>query len=99
VSESKMTQHGSTMPIAEVLAVLDAAIDEADSVSVMPLTKARAAVAALVAENARLREALINERRVRTLGQLPDIHRESLRDARRACYAATDAALSGAGHE
>lgn len=38
------------MTPAEVLAVMDAAIDEADSVSVMPLTKARAAVAALVAE-------------------------------------------------
>jgi hypothetical protein len=41
-----------------------------------------------------LREALAEERRVRLLGQEPDVHWESLRDIRRACYAKTDAALT-----
>lgn len=41
-----------------------------------------------------LRDALEEERRLRIIGQQPDIHRESIRDMRRACYAATDAALS-----
>ena len=39
-------------------------------------------------------EALRNERRVRLLGQQPDVHWESMRDERRACYAETDAALA-----
>lgn len=41
-------------------------------------------------------EALIEERRVRLLGQEPDVHWESMRDIRRACYAATDAAIAKA---
>jgi hypothetical protein len=40
--------------------------------------------------------ALINERRVRLLGQEPDVHWESMREERRACYAATDAAITKA---
>lgn len=43
-----------------------------------------------------LLEALIEERRIRLLGQEPDIHWESLRDDRRACYAKTDAAIAKA---
>jgi len=39
---------------------------------------------------------LIEERRIRRLGQEPDMHWESLRDERRAAYAATDAAISQA---
>ena len=47
-----------------------------------------------------LRETLAEERRVRLLGQEPDVHWESLRDIRRACYAKTDAALAqGEKHE
>lgn len=41
-----------------------------------------------------LRAALTQERRVRLLGQEPNVHWESMRDLRRACYAATDAALA-----
>lgn len=44
--------------------------------------------------NAILIDALTEERRIRLLGQQPDIHWESLRDDRRACYAKTDAALT-----
>lgn len=43
--------------------------------------------------NATLFDALTEERRIRLLGQEPNIHWESLRDDRRACYAKTDAAL------
>jgi len=43
-----------------------------------------------------LLEALIEERRTRLLGQQPDVHWESLRDARRDCYAKTDAAIAKA---
>jgi len=43
--------------------------------------------------NAVLVEALTEERRIRLLGQQPNINWESLRDVRRACYAKTDAAL------
>jgi len=46
----------------------------------------------LQAEVEALREALKEERRVRLLGQEPDVHWETLRDIRRACYAKTDAA-------
>jgi hypothetical protein len=45
---------------------------------------------------AALLAALIEERRVRLLGQEPDVHWESMRDVRRACYAATDAAIKAA---
>lgn len=41
-----------------------------------------------------LRDALEEERRLRIIGQQPDIHWESIREMRRACYAATDAARS-----
>ena len=41
-----------------------------------------------------MREALAEEKRVRLLGQEPDVHWESMRDIRRACYAATDAAIA-----
>jgi hypothetical protein len=40
--------------------------------------------------------ALIEERRIRTLGQRDDVHWESMRDMRRTCYAATDAAIARA---
>jgi hypothetical protein len=57
--------------------------------------KAAAELRRLQADNEALREALTEERRVRLLGQEPDVHWESMRDIRRACYAATDAALAG----
>lgn len=40
--------------------------------------------------------ALIEERKIRLLGQEPDVHLESKRDLRRACYAATDDAIAKA---
>jgi len=63
------------------------------------LTKCSKAYGGLKAENEALREALAEERRVRLLGQEPDVHWESLRDIRRACYAKTDAALARAGEK
>ena len=50
----------------------------------------------LIAAAPDLLEALIEERRIRLLGQQPDVHWESLRDARRDCYAKTDAAIAKA---
>jgi hypothetical protein len=61
--------------------------------------KATAELRRLHAENEALREALTEERRVRLLGQEPDVHWETLRDIRRACYAATDAALAQTGEK
>lgn len=55
------------------------------------LAKARMILAART-----LFDALVEERRVRLLGQEPDIHWESMRDLRRAAYAATDAAIAKA---
>lgn len=52
--------------------------------------------ARLIAAAPDLLEALIEERRIRLLGQQPDVHWESLRDARRDCYAKTDAAIAKA---
>lgn len=52
--------------------------------------------AELMAAAPDLLEALIEERRIRLLGQQPDVHWESLRDARRDCYAKTDAAIAKA---
>ena len=43
-----------------------------------------------------LLEALLEERRVRLMGQEDDVHWESLRDMRRAAMAATDAAIAKA---
>lgn len=77
------------MTPAEVLAVMDAAIDEADSVSVMPLTKARAAVAALVAELDALRESITELLDCMALVGWEDD----------AIAVKARAALSGAGHE
>ena len=56
----------------------------------------REAVARMSAAAPDLLAALIEERRLRILGQQPDVHWESLRDERRACYAATDAAIARA---
>lgn len=52
--------------------------------------------ARLIAAAPDLLEALIEERRIRLLGQQPYVHWESLRDARRDCYAKTDAAIAKA---
>jgi hypothetical protein len=54
------------------------------------------AVRRLHAVNAELLEALLEERRVRLMGQEDDVHWESLRDMRRAAMAATDAAIAKA---
>lgn len=43
-----------------------------------------------------LLQALQDERDLRILGQRPDVHWESLRDIRRAVYAATDDAIAKA---
>ena len=50
----------------------------------------------LHALNGELLEALLEERRVRLMGQEDDVHWESLRDMRRAAIAATDAAIARA---
>lgn len=50
----------------------------------------------LHAVNRELLEALLEERRVRLMGQEDDVHWESLRDMRRAAMAATDAAIAKA---
>ena len=52
--------------------------------------------ALLIAAAPDLLEALIEERRIRLLGQQPDVHWEGLRYDRRACHAATDAAIAKA---
>lgn len=52
--------------------------------------------ARLMATAPELLTALLEERRLRLLGQEPDVHWESLRDERRACYSATDAAIAKA---
>jgi hypothetical protein len=44
--------------------------------------------------NGELLEALLEERRVRLMGQEDDVHWESLRDMRRAAMAATDAVIA-----
>jgi hypothetical protein len=54
------------------------------------------AVRRLHALNGELLEALLEERRVRLMGQEDDVHWESLRDMRRAAMAATDAAIARA---
>jgi hypothetical protein len=54
------------------------------------------AVRRLSAVNRELLEALLEERRVRLMGQEDDVHWESLRDMRRAAMAATDAAIAKA---
>jgi hypothetical protein len=50
----------------------------------------------LHALNQELLGALLEERRVRLMGQEADVHWESLRDMRRAAIAATDAAIAKA---
>jgi hypothetical protein len=52
--------------------------------------------ARLMAAAPALLAALVNERRIRLLGQEPNVHWESLRDERRRCYEATDAAIASA---
>lgn len=52
--------------------------------------------ARLIAAACESLSALIEERRVRLLAQDLNVHWESLRDARRAAYAATDAAIAKA---
>jgi hypothetical protein len=54
------------------------------------------AVRRVHALNGELLEALLEERRVRLMGQEDDVHWESLRDMRRAAIAATDAAIARA---
>lgn len=66
---------------------LFAYVEQAAANMRIELAEARATVA-------RMRDALKEERRVRLLGREPDVHWESMRDIRRACYAETDAALS-----
>jgi hypothetical protein len=58
--------------------------------------EAAAELRRLHAVNQELLEALLEERRVRLMGQEDDVHWESLRDMRRAAMAATDAAISKA---
>jgi hypothetical protein len=52
--------------------------------------------AVLISAAPDLLAALLDERRVRLLGQESNVHWESMRDERRACYAATDAAIAKA---
>ena len=58
--------------------------------------QAAAELRRLHAVNAELLEALLEERRVRLMGQEDDVHWESLRDMQRAAMAATDAAIARA---
>jgi hypothetical protein len=82
-----------TCSLPEALALAEYLDDKPDSDG--HCRQAAAELRRLHAEKEALREALTEERRVRLLGQEPDVHWESMRDIRRACYAATDAALTG----
>jgi hypothetical protein len=58
------------------------------------MNAAAAELRRLHALNGELLEALLEERRVRLMGQEDDVHWESLRDMRRAAMAATDAVIA-----
>jgi len=68
-----------------------------DREGVNPISRGEAeANARLFAASHDMLKALRDERRVRLLGQEPSVHWESMREERRACYAATDAAIAKA---
>lgn len=70
--------------------------DEATEETQDALEKQMGANARLIAAAPELLAALIDERRIRMLGQEPSVHWESLRDARRQSSEATEYAIAKA---
>jgi hypothetical protein len=80
----------------KALRLADALDQEDCMMSAKDICEAAAELRRLHELNEELLEALLEERRVRLMGQEDDVHWESLRDMRRAAMAATDAAIAKA---